>query len=138
MAKSASEILPPLENPGPRPGYVPAPTQRVNLYKPGQSGNPGGRSKSDLEIRRMLRTHTPDIAAKMLDTFFNTDDERIITVLGKELLYRAFGKPPDAKPGDDEDRARPDIAALSEKERGQLKRLLLKSVGRRDGEEKVE
>lgn len=124
------EVLPPLA--GGRTTDSPvSDAQRTHLWQPGQSGNPSGMSTSEVQIRKLIRGHGPTITNKMLQVFFDSQDERVVTVLGKELLYRAYGKPKEAR-DDDDDRAKPDISNLTDKERKQLKRYLLKAVGRGD------
>jgi hypothetical protein len=133
-AVSPVEVLPPLAG-GRTPSSPVSEAQRATLWQPGQSGNPTGQSKTEVQIRRLIRGKGEAITNKMMQTFFDTSDERVITVLGKELLYRAYGKPKDAHPNDDMDRARPDVSKLSETQRATLKKLLLKAVGREEVEE---
>lgn len=124
------EVLPPLA--GGRTGDSPVShEQRAHLWQPGQSGNPSGMSTSEVQIRKLIRGHGPTITNKMLQVFFDSHDERVVTVLGKELLYRAYGRPKEARE-DDDDRARPDISKLSEADRSKLKKLLLKTVGKKE------
>lgn len=130
-ARAASmEVLPPLSG-GRTPESPVSDAQRQHLWKPGQSGNPSGMSKTEVQIRRLIRGHGENITNKMLDTFFDSTDERVITVLGKELLYRAYGKPKEARDEDDE-RPRPDVSKLTLAERTKLKKLMLKAVGREE------
>jgi HEAT repeat protein len=59
------------------------------VFKPGVSGNPGGRAKG---IAALAREHTDraiDVLAKGLDS----DDERIRLAAANSLLDRGFGKP---------------------------------------------
>lgn len=59
-------------------------------FKPGQSGNPGGRPKG---IAAIARKHT-DKAMEVLTEAMNSADERVKIAAAKEILDRGYGKAP--------------------------------------------
>lgn len=104
-------------------------------FKPGQCGNPGGKSKLELEVRRMAREWSPEVMARMIDICLTTDDERVAVVAGEKILERAYGKAKEMAPGEGEDpAAAAQISRLSGEERDALKVLLLKAVGKGESE----
>lgn len=108
-------------------------TERLKQYrfKAGQSGNPGGKSKLELEVRRMAREWSPEVMAKMIDICLTTDDERVAVVAGEKILERAYGKARELQPGEGEDPAlAAKVSRLTADERDALKALLLKAVGK--------
>ena len=61
-------------------------------WKPGQSGNPKGRPKAEIDIAALARVHGPrciQVIAKMLDD----PDSRVRVSAATVLLDRGFGKP---------------------------------------------
>ncbi len=58
-------------------------------WKPGQSGNPGGRPKG---IAAKAREHT-DSALQVLVDGLSDEDPRVKIAAAKEILDRGFGKP---------------------------------------------
>lgn len=61
----------------------------LKSWKPGQSGNPGGRPKG---IAALAREHT-DSALGVLVAGLKSADERVQIVAAKEILDRGWGKP---------------------------------------------
>ena len=61
----------------------------VTRFKPGQSGNPGGRPKG---IAALARQHT-DRALEVLVEGMEDDDRKVRIAAAKELLDRGYGKP---------------------------------------------
>lgn len=61
----------------------------VTRFKPGQSGNPGGRPKG---IAAKAREHT-DRALEVLVEGMSDPDPRVKVAAAKELLDRGYGKP---------------------------------------------
>lgn len=59
------------------------------VFKPGQSGNPGGRPKG---IAAKAREHT-DKALDVLVEGMDADDPRVRVAAAKEVLDRGWGKP---------------------------------------------
>lgn len=58
-------------------------------FKPGQSGNPGGRPKG---IAALARQHT-DRALEVLVAGMADDDARVRVAAAREVLDRGWGKP---------------------------------------------
>ena len=61
-------------------------------WKPGVSGNPGGRLKTEVDIAALARVHGPkciEVAAKLL----SSEDEKMRLAACIALLDRGFGRP---------------------------------------------
>jgi hypothetical protein len=68
------------------PGGTPA------SWKPGQSGNPAGRPKPEVDIAALARKHGPrciEVAARLL----GSKDEKMRLAAAIALLDRGFGRP---------------------------------------------
>lgn len=74
-------------------------TGNLRLWKPGQSGNPGGRPKRSDAVKPLLDQYGPEALRKLV-ALMESEDERIALMAAKEIADRAFGKP---KPSEDED-----------------------------------
>lgn len=59
-------------------------------FKPGTTGNPGGRPKG---IAAIARQHT-DRAVEVLVNAMGSEDERVQIAAAKEILDRGYGKAP--------------------------------------------
>jgi hypothetical protein len=68
-------------------------------YKPGESGNPGGRPKENQEVKRLAREHTKE-AIDRLVFWMQSNDPRASVPAANALLDRAWGKAPRAYTGD--------------------------------------
>lgn len=64
-------------------------TNNLKSWKPGQSGNPGGRPKG---IAAKAREHT-DTALQVLVEGMGDEDPRVRVTAAKEVLDRGWGKP---------------------------------------------
>lgn len=63
-------------------------------FKPGQSGNPGGRPKELAEVQALARTHTVDAIAALARIAGSADAPPAAVVsAATALLDRAWGKP---------------------------------------------
>lgn len=65
----------------------------------GQSGNPGGRPKQEMEVIQLARQAAPD-AIRRLMHWMNEGDARASIAASTALLDRAFGKPTQPVAGD--------------------------------------
>lgn len=65
----------------------------AHAWKPGQSGNPGGRPKIPPEIVELARLHTKEAVLTFVDVMQNGDDEKARIDAADKLLSRAWGKP---------------------------------------------
>ena len=69
-------------------------TRHAGMFKPGQSGNPLGRPKSDKTIRDLARVHTKDALNTLTEIVKNpkaSDTARVHAC--NALLDRGWGKP---------------------------------------------
>ncbi len=65
-------------------------------FKPGQSGNPGGRPKADPEVREIFKAATPDVARKLISLALNEPGDVPYghqIAAEQAVLDRALGKP---------------------------------------------
>jgi len=70
-------------------------TRHAGMFKPGQSGNPSGRPKSDKTIRDLARIHTQDALKTLSEIVKNpkvSDTARVQAC--NALLDRGWGKAP--------------------------------------------
>ncbi|MGE0052937.1 MAG: DUF5681 domain-containing protein [Hyphomicrobium sp.] len=68
------------------------------MWKPGQSGNPTGKSKRLEEIRSLAKENSRRALERLVD-LIDSDDERIALMAAREVLDRAWGK---VKPAEDD------------------------------------
>jgi hypothetical protein len=68
---------------------------KKNMFKPGQSGNPGGRPKSKA-LRQLCRLFTEDAVTELARLALNAKGEMTRVVAIRELLDRAYGRPAQA------------------------------------------
>jgi hypothetical protein len=64
-------------------------------FRPGRSGNPGGRSKTQVDIQTLAQRHGPE-AIETLAQALKSRNERVRVAAAAILLDRAYGKPPQA------------------------------------------
>ena len=69
--------------------------RRPQLYKPGQSGNPGGRPKRLAELQALSQVNFPVAVARLAELIQSKDDELAFRVIQFVFVY-ILGKPPEA------------------------------------------
>ena len=65
---------------------------RTSSWKPGQSGNPNGRPKPDVDIAALARVHGPRCVKVVVD-LLSSEDEKMRLSAAIALLDRGFGRP---------------------------------------------
>lgn len=61
-------------------------------WRPGQSGNPGGRPKVVADIRELARQHGYDAIRRLVDLMFSKN-EGVAVRAAEALLDRGYGRP---------------------------------------------
>ena len=61
-------------------------------FKPGHSGNPGGRPKMPAALREAMRALADD-AVRVLEEALTSDDERVRLMAAAQIFDRGYGKP---------------------------------------------
>lgn len=67
------------------------PEFRAAMWKPGQSGNPGGRREMSPEVREALEAATLPAMQRLAQLVYSSD-ERVALLASQAVLDRAFGK----------------------------------------------
>jgi hypothetical protein len=108
----------------------------ARLWRPGQSGNPSGRSGRYGEMQRLCREFSPQGAQVLIDIALDpNEDSRCRIVATQELFSRGWGKAPEYDPKADEPETPPiDPSQFSPKQREQIKRVLLMLLGAQPAE----
>ncbi len=103
---------------------------KLGRFKPGVSGNPKGKPKSDPLVREILRANSPEAALKLVE-LLSSEKEQIRFMAAQEILNRTEGKPMQAV--NMEVNGNMDI-------RSQIRAVLLERLndGLRDDEERTE
>jgi hypothetical protein len=65
-------------------------------WKPGQSGNPSGKSAKQREMEALAKDKSVRALERILE-LMESEDERIAFMAAKEVLDRAFGRPAPVK-----------------------------------------
>lgn len=73
----------------------------MGRFVKGQSGNPGGRPKTELAVRELARAHT-EVAIKTLVKALKAKTESVRVSAAEALLSRGWGKPPQPVGGSDD------------------------------------
>lgn len=99
-------------------------------FKPGQSGNPGGRPKAEMEVIQLAREASPRAVGRLVE-WMESDNARASVTACNALLDRAFGKPtqpvagdPDKPPIQLETPSVDALAKLSADDRAQIRDIL--------------
>jgi hypothetical protein len=96
----------------------------LGLWRPGHSGNPGGRPKSYKELIAAARAAAPDAFARVVE-LMNDEDTRVAHLSAIHVLERAYGKPKDYDPNEEKAPAI-DLLRMSPEDRQKLRELLKK------------
>jgi hypothetical protein len=83
----------------PKPRVLP-PAFRAHMFKPGQTGNPGGFSADIAAVRRLARENSIEALQQIVTLMRTAKDERVRLVAADKVLERAFGKPKEEDPRD--------------------------------------
>lgn len=102
----------------PQPGRYVLPPR----WKPGESGNPAGRSKRFHEVQRAAQDKSVQ-AIEKLGNLMSCGDERVELMAATAILDRAFGKPKEQK-AEDADRFKPDLSKLAPDDLAALRRVM--------------
>jgi hypothetical protein len=90
----------------------PKPRHRGTLnlipFRPGQSGNPGGRTKEFAECHEFCRGVSPEAARTMIE-LLKSDDDRVRLMAADKLLERAWGRAQPFDPAKDGEEPRRDL-----------------------------
>ena len=69
-------------------------------FRPGASGNPGGRPAALSDLRELAREHTPAAVAKLAHIMEKGKSEQACIAAASALLDRGWGKPTQPLSGD--------------------------------------
>ena len=94
----------PLSTPNGSPRKKPLPAAlAANLWKPGQSGNPGGKGGTYYEMMRLARQFTPQATQILIDIASDPGEARSRIVAIGMLYDRAWGKAREYDPSEDKE-----------------------------------
>jgi hypothetical protein len=68
------------------------PALAAHSWRPGQSGNPGGRTIEFADCQRLCREASPDAARRLIELMYS-EDERVALMAADKVLERAWGRP---------------------------------------------
>lgn len=93
-----------------------------NRWKPGVSGNPGGRTVRETEVRKLAQQLSEDAMIRIGEIMKSTEDERASLIAAGMILDRAYGKPKEMP--EDTRKALIDVARLGPERLAMLSELL--------------
>lgn len=93
-------------------------------WKPGQSGNPGGKTALHFECVRIAREMCPEGLRRAAEIMRQTEDDRAALVAIGMILDRGLGKVKEIK--EDGTAARPDLSKLDPEDLAAMRRIALK------------
>lgn len=94
-------------------------------FKPGMSGNPGGRPKMDPVLRKKLREWSPEIAERIRKICLESESEFASIAAGRLILAYAWGNPESSMEVYNDPRDLPDQPPLTVEERRAVARMKL-------------
>jgi hypothetical protein len=100
----------PLSTPKGSPRKKPLPPAlAANLWKPGQSGNPGGKGGTYYEMMRLARQFSPEATQILIDIARDPSEESRNKIVAIGMLFdRGWGKAREYDPSEDkEEEVRP-------------------------------
>jgi hypothetical protein len=96
----------------------------ARMWQPGQSGNPQGKSGRFQEAQRICREASPEAARKLVE-LISDDDPRIAGWASDKVVERAWGKPKDYDPREEQPETLPiDPSQFTHEQREMIKRAL--------------
>ena len=73
-------------------------------FRPGESGNPGGRPRAVAAIRDLVQAKGPDLVERLMTmALADETEDRVRIEAIKVLLDRGYGRPPQPITGEDDD-----------------------------------
>lgn len=73
-------------------------------FRPGESGNPGGRPRAVAAIRDLVQAKGPDLVERLMTmALAEATEDRVRIEAIKVLLDRGYGRPPQPITGEDDD-----------------------------------
>lgn len=69
--------------------------RKPGTFKPGKSGNPGGRPKEAAEVKALAQEYGAEAIDKLV-ALLRGEDDRVAKAAADSLLDRGFGKPGQA------------------------------------------
>lgn len=105
----------------------------------GQSGNPGGRPKGEMEVIQLAREASPRAIGRLIE-LVESKDERVAIAASTAVIERGFGKPTQPLAGDPDNPLFPEapsveaLARLSAQDRADLRTILGRVAGEPEGD----
>lgn len=93
-------------------------------FRPGQSGNPGGRPKDTDDVRQMAQRHTPEAITRLV-AWMRSENPKASVTASLALIERGYGRP--LQPMDITQRTKLDLTRLSDSELSALEQLMRKA-----------
>jgi hypothetical protein len=73
------------------------PALAAHSWRPGQSGNPGGRTVEFADCQRLCREASAAAARRLIE-LMHSEDERVALMAADKVLERAWGRPKERDP----------------------------------------
>jgi hypothetical protein len=101
---------------------------RLTPFRPGASGNPGGRPTSYTAARRALQDWASETGVKRLIELAGSPDDRVASVVVLGIFDRAYGKPKEFDPSEERKPVTINTSVLTKEERSVLLSALRKGL----------